>query len=389
MVSGRRAQRMLEPAVLRWARERAGLGTETVAAETGVRPDRVVEWERSGRISVSQADRLAHHTHTPVGYLYLREPPEDGLPIPDFRAGGDLRPRRPSPNLLEVVQVMTRRQQWMRDELIEDGAEQLPFVGSCGRGATAGDAAVAMREHLELPSDWGSRQRSWTDALRRLRDRAEAKGILVVFNGVVGNNTHRKLDRSEFQGFALVDRHAPLVFVNGADFKAAQMFTLVHELAHVFVGAAGVSNLDVAQSRGQDTELFCNRAAAEFLVPERELVTRWRRVGTISDSLQAVARQFKVSVLVAARRTLDLRMIGRDEFRRFYDGYLQAAVGKADEASGGNFWNSQNVRVGRRFGAAVVRAVKEGRLSYREAYSLTGLRGDTFETFARSWDPTA
>lgn len=387
-MSGRRAQTTLQPTVLRWARERAGLGMETVAAKVGVRPDRVVEWERYGKISMAQADRLAHCTHTPVGYLYLREPPEDDLPIPDFRAAGGESPRRPSPDLLETVDLMARRQAWMRDELIEDGAEALPFVGCCDMDSTPTEAAVVMREHLKLSSDWGSRQRSWTEALRHLRNRVEASGILVTFNGVVGNNTHRRLDRREFQGFALVDRYAPLIFVNGADFKAAQMFTLAHELAHVFVGATGVSNVDTPPSAGHDPERFCNSAAAEFLVSEEELTAHWRPVGTIADSLQAVARRFKVSVLVAAHRALRLRLIDRDDFAQFYDGYQQQAARRPDETSGGNFWNSQNVRIGRRFGAAVSRAVKEGRLSYREAYSLTGLRGDTFDTFVRSLDPT-
>ena len=386
-MSGRRVQRTLQPAVLRWARERAGLGAEVLAAKVGVRPDRVAEWERSGNISISQADRLARSTHTPLGYLYLREPPDDDLPIPDFRAPG-VRPRRPSPNLLDTIYLMARRQEWMRDELLEDGADPLPFVGCCDPGSPPGDAASAMRKHLELKPGWAAKQRSWTDALRHLRERTEAHGMLVVFNGVVGNDTHRRLDRNEFQGFALIDNYAPLIFVNGADFKAAQMFTLAHELAHVFAGAAGVSSLDVAEPAGDDTERFCNSAAAEFLVPAEELIADWQRVGTIANSLQAVARRFKVSVLVAAWRTWHLHLIGWDEFRGFYDAYRQEATRRPDETTGGNFWNSQNVRIGRRFGSAVRRAVKEGRLSYREAYALTGLRGDAFDTYARSLEPS-
>lgn len=386
-MSGRRVQRTLEPAVLRWARERAGLDAETVAVKVGVRPDRVVEWERSGRISVSQADRLAHHTRTPVGYLYLRRPPRDDLPIPDFRAADDA-PRRPSLELLETVHLMARRQSWMREDLIEDGADPLPFVGCC-RDSTLADTAAAMRKHLDLEAGWAARRSTWTDALRHLRERVEACGVLVAFNGVVGNNTHRKLDRTEFQGFALIDRYAPLIFVNGADFKAAQMFTLAHELAHVFVGAAGVSNLDAARSPSHDTERFCNGAAAEFLVPGEELSAHWRQVGTLAESLQAAARRFKVSVLVAARRTLDLGLVDRGEFLRFYDDYRRQAESGPDEKAGGNFWNSQNVRVGRRFAAAVRRAVLEGRLSCREAYSLTGLRGETFDKFMLSLDPAS
>ena len=378
---------MLEPAVLRWARERARLGADTVAAKMGVRPAQVEAWERSGRISVSQADRLARHTHTPVGYLYLREPPEDDLSIADFRAARGVRAWRPSPDLLDTVHAMTRRQAWMREELSEDGAEALPFVGRAA-GRTTTEAAAAMRESLGLAADWSSRRRSWTDAVRHLRDRAEASGILVVFNGVVGNNTHRRLDRKEFQGFALVDRHAPLVFVNSADFKAAQMFTLAHELAHVFTGATGVSNLEVDRAPDQEIETLCNRVAAEFLVPEEQLMVHWSGADAVGDAIQAVAKRFRVSVLAAARRVLDLGLIGRGDFRSLYDGYSEHAIRRREETAGGNFWNSQNVRIGRRFGAAVSRAVKEGRLSYREAYSLTGLRGDTFDVFMRSLDST-
>ncbi len=384
-MSGQRVRAALEPAVLRWARERAGLGAEAVAAKMGVRPEQVEGWERSGRISVSQADRLARHTHTPVGYLYLREPPEDDLPIADFRAARGSGAWRPSPDLLDTVHAMTRRQAWMREELVEDGAEALPFVGRAA-GRAAAEAAAAMRESLGLTVDWSSRRRSWADALRRLRDRAEASGILVVFNGIVGNNTHRRLDRKEFQGFALVDRHAPLIFVNSADFKAAQMFTLAHELAHVFAGATGLSNLEVDWAPDHQVERFCNGVAAEFLVPEEQLMAHWSRADAVGDAMQAVARRFRVSVLVAARRALDLRLIGQSDFRSIYDGYGEQALRRREETAGGNFWNSQNVRIGRRFGAAVSRAVKEGRLSYREAYSLTGLRGDTFDVFMRSLD---
>ena len=126
------------------------------------------------------------------------------------------------------------------------------------------------------------------------------------------------------------------------------MFTLAHELAHVFVCTTGVSNVEATPLPGHDAERFCNNAAAEFLVSEEELTVRWRRVG-IEDSLQAVARRFRVSVLVAAHRALRLRLIDRNEFGQFYDAYQQQAARRPDETTGGSFWNSQNVRIGRRF----------------------------------------
>ena len=368
----------LDPAVLRWARERAGLDVVKLAAKFPVRPERVTEWETSGSITIAQADKLARSTYTPVGYLYLSEPPEDRLPIADFRTPSDEARRRPSLNLLETVQLMQRRQAWMRDDIIEEGGESLRFVGRHDLDSSPPEVAAAMREALGLTRGWAAADGSWSGALRRLRNQVENAGVLVVFNGIVGNNTRRKLDRDEFQGFALVDGYAPLIFVNSADFVAAQMFTLCHELAHIFIGAAGISRLEALQPADHAIEHFCNQTAAEFLVPGDDLRRFWSEVRNREDAFDAIARHFKVSQLVAARRAQDLELTTRNEFLQFYERFLTRERLR-DRPSGGNFWNTQNTRIGRRFEEAVVRAVREDRLLYREAYALTGLKGETFE----------
>jgi Zn-dependent peptidase ImmA (M78 family) len=217
-----------------------------------------------------------------------------------------------------------------------------------------------------------------------LRQQIETVGVLIVINGVVGNNTHRKLSTEEFRGFALCDGYAPLIFINGSDANAAQMFTMAHELAHLWLGEDGVSNFDALQPAPARVERLCNAAAAEFLVPARTLKACWAEAQQAQEHYQYLARRFKVSPLVAARRALDLQFATRDEFFAFYRDYLDDDRRKRGESKGGHFWNTQNVRVGSRFGAAVVRAAKEGRLLYREAYRLTGLRGKTFDKFADS-----
>ena len=185
---------------------------------------------------------------------------------------------------------MARRQTWMREELMEGrrrtvAVRRLLRSGLVAGGCRLGDAGASGS------GAWLDCKAELVDGrARHLCQCAEACGLLVVFNGVVGNNTHRRLDRNEFQGFALVDDYAPLVFVNGADSREAQMFTLAHELAHVFSGAEGVSNLEV-------TERFCHRAAAKFLVQAGDLQAGWRRDGTATNSLQNAARRFKVSVV--------------------------------------------------------------------------------------------
>ena len=379
-MSSGRLQVTLQPDVLRWARERTGISREELAKKMHVKSTIVLEWERSGRISIARGDRLAQCTHTPLGFLYLAEPPEDRLPIPDFRTRRRDTPKRLSPDLLETVETMQRRQAWMRDELIEDGAEPLDFVGAFRSDIHPREVAAAMRDALQLDYRWASQESTWTEALEVLRDQIEKSGVLVVFNGVVGNSTRRKLDPDEFQGFALVDDYAPLIFVNAADFKAAQMFTLAHELAHLFVGESGVSAFQNLQPSPHAIEDFCHRTAAEFLVLEEDLRDCWRTVMQAPQPYEVMARKFKVSSIVAARRTLDLNLISNDQFFRFYQEYTdKERHTKQDQTGGGNFWNSQKWRIGPRFGTAVIRAVKEGRLLYREAYSLTGLKGEVFE----------
>lgn len=371
----------MQPDVLRWARQRAGLSEDELAKKMQVKPERVQEWERSGEISMAQVRKLAQRTYTPEGYLFLDAPTDDSLPIADFRTVGDRPLARPSPNLLDTIYQMQRRQDWMREELLIEEAGPLEFVGSFRDSTDFEDVADGMREALSLEPGWASDNSTWGAALRFLRSRIEEAGVLVFINGIVGNNTHRRLDPDEFRGFALVDEYAPLIFINNADYTSAQMFTIAHELAHIFVGEEGVSNFEALLPSGHATESFCNNVAAEFLVPHVVMEEMWETIEKDEEPYRKIARKFKVSVIVAARRTFDLGLIDREAYFEFYDKYLaDERRQKESRAGGGDFWNNQNVRIGRRFAAAVARAVKEGRLLHREAYRLTDLRGDSFES---------
>ena len=378
-MTSRRQQIALQPEVLRWARQRAGLTPQELAKKMNAKPETLLKWESTGKISIAQADRLAARTYTPLGYLYLPKPPEESLPIRDFRTRGKGPPKRPSPNLLDTVYQMQRRQAWMRDDLIECEEDPLPFVGAYSLRDDHTEVAAAMRAALRLPDDWTEARSGWRDALSFLRNRLDEVDVLVIFNGVVGNSTRRKLDPNDFQGFALVDEYAPLVFVNSADYIAAQMFTLAHEVAHLFIGETGLTLFDKLVPADHETERFCVQVAAEFLVPQEELEDSWPAIQDLANPYQAIARKFKVSAIVAARRALDLDLIDRDTFSDFYRDNRRQGEGGRFTGEGGNFWNIQKWRIGPCFAGAVARAAGEGRLLYREAYSLTGLRGDTFE----------
>jgi Zn-dependent peptidase ImmA (M78 family) len=369
----------VKPELLRWARERARLPIEDLLQ----RFPKLREWEaEEAKPTFRQLEAFADATAAPFGYLFLQEPPEEPLPIPDLRTLGDQPVRRPSPNLLDTIFDLQRRQAWLRDERIEEGQAPLSFVGSATADAAPSKIAAAMRRTLGLAGGWADLHGTWSDALRTLRDRAELAGIIVVINGVVGNNTRRRLDPEEFRGLVLPDEYAPFVFINGADGKAAQMFTLAHELAHLWIGQAGVFDLRDMQPTPDPRERFCNSVAAEFLVPEDELRRAWSEVTTMPQPFASLARRFKVSELVASRRALDARLISREAFFRFYNAYQEDERRRAArQAGGGNFYATQNSRVGRVFAEAVVRAVREGRLLYRDAFELTGLRGATFDRY--------
>lgn len=374
----------IKPKLLLWALERCGK-SEDAMTNKGLK---ISNWLRGKPYpTLKQLEKFAAATYTPLGYLFLDEPPEDKLPIPDFRVVKGP-PARPSPNLLVTVQAMQARREWMREFVLEEGQGPLPFIKSATLTTPPVKVAMEMRDSLSISNGWANRVGTWTDALRFLRRAIEKMGVMVVINGVVGNNTHRPLDVAEFRGFALVDEYAPLIFINGRDSISAQMFTIIHELSHLWLGYEGVSNFNKFQPVKTNVEEFCNRVSAEFLVPSDEFKRVWREDQRESDSesFQVLARRFKVSPLVAARRAMDMKCVSKSRFFEFYNTHVaeserDRARRKSKKEQGGHFWNTQGVRIGELFGSAVAQATLEGRLLYRDAYRLTGLKGKTFDNY--------
>ena len=366
----------INPEMISWAVDRSGMTLSDFPAV-------VSEWiNEEKQPTFVKLEAFAKKAMVPFGYLFLDSPPVEKLPMPDYRTMQDAGVKRPSPNLIETVQDMMRRQSWMRDFLIEEGHVPLPFVNSENVDSTIIETVKSIFRWLKLEADWAMGNTTWEDALRLLIKKIEAAGILVFVNGVVGNSTNRTLNPDEFRGFVLSDPIVPLVFVNGADSKAAQMFTLVHELAHIWIGEDALVNLPLLQPGPVDIEKFCNRVAAEFLVPEAKLRAIWITVQNKPKPFQLLASRFKVSPIVVARRAKDLKLITAEVFFRFYNSYLEELkrIGK-QKKSGGNFYLTQNARLGRRFGKAVIAAAETGRMTYQQAYDLTRLYGSTFDKY--------
>lgn len=376
---------VLAPRVLSWARERASLTPQQLSERLHVPLDRVTAWERDGRLPLSDVQKLAGKTHTPFGYLFLPNPPDETPDLPDFRVLRDDRPPTPSPDLLEVMGEAERRQSWYRGYLLAYGTEPLDWIGSISPDLHVRDAASRIRQRIGLSTEARLAAGSWEKALTQDIDTVESARVLVMRTGIVGTNTHRPLSVEEFRGFCIADPIAPLIFLNGRDAKAAQMFTLMHELAHLWVGRSGISNLDQTRPPRDGVERFCNAVAAELLVPEAAFRERLALEGPVNDGMIArLTRAFRVSSLVIIRRLFDVNAINWDTFRELYEAEEDAQREReARSGSGGDFYNTQQGRVGEAFARALIVDTLAGQTPYQEAFRLLGIqKSDTFNTWA-------
>lgn len=368
----------VKPELLRWARERAGRDAE----ELRKRFPKYDLWEcGDAKPTLKQLEALAKALYVPVGYLLLSAPPEEPVPIPDLRTIGSGPLRRPSPDLLDVLYLCQRRQAWYREYARITSEQPRQFVGSVNQGEPVPEAAEGMRRALGFDLEARRAYGTWTDALRQFVRQAEAVGVLVMVSGVVGSNNRRKLDPQEFRGFAISDDFAPLVFINGADTKAAQMFTLAHELAHLWLGESALTDLrpDSAPPRG--IERWCNEVAAELLVPMSVLRDILPQGNPLADT-GTLARRFKVSTLVILRRIYDAGATTRPAFRAAYSQELERLLA-IRRPSGGDFYLTQEARSSRRFVQALVINTLEGQTLFRDAFQLLGIKKEkTFQQFA-------
>lgn len=372
------AHALINPAMLRWARGRVGLDVNEAAQASGVKPEQFQQWEEGeAQPTFRQAQLVANALHAPFGYLFLSEAPADEPALPDLRTVGGAPAGRPSVDLMETVQHGMQRQAWFVEYLQEQGAEPLPFVGRFNANSSVVRVAQDIRDVLGVDVEQG--QRSWETYYRELIDAAERAGVLVMRSGIVGNNTHRKLDVGEFRGFAISHALAPVVFVNSSDAPSARLFTLLHELAHIWIGSSGISNAAPGNTRRE--EIVCNAVAGEFLAPSAVFAQLWEAAPQdLAERVAELARRFHVSRFVVIRRALDMGFVDHATYSAFYRAELDAFRGA--EGGGGSFYRNAGAKNSARFARAVIAEAFSGRLLLREAGKLLGVQPSKIRDFA-------
>ncbi|WP_130482617.1 ImmA/IrrE family metallo-endopeptidase [Sphaerotilus mobilis] len=374
----------INPQQLAWMRERAGLTVDAAARASGVPMQRFEAWESGDAApTLLQAVKLAAALHAPLGYLFLSQAPDEALPIPDLRTVDSHAAPRLSLNLQDTIRTALQRQAWYADHLRETGDDTpLPFVGRMRTQTRA--ELIAADMHATLTPRTQQPDGRPADPMQALIEAAERCGVLVMRSGCVGSDTHRTLDVAEFRGFAIVDPLAPLVFVNLADAPTARLFTLVHELAHIWIGSSGVSDLQPGNHRA--VERLCNAVAGEFLAPGEGFIKRWNAAGDVDVTTRAarIAKALHVSAQVVMRRALDLSLISQDVWREHYLAELQRF---RDQVGGaGNYYRNVSAKNSKRFARAVLAEALSGRLLLRDAGQLLGMQPSKLQRLAKELD---
>ena len=360
----------ISPSILRWAAEQRGLSLDALVDLLGT-PSKHNDFI-AGKLSIAQTEKLAKKTQIPFGYFFLDTPPATvQRGIPDLRQLPNHEPL--SSDFFDVLDDVLRKQQWYQEYLQEQGAQKLNFVGkySFNTNLPAEQIAADIQYTLGITDQERNQCKTTGEFFTLFSAKVESIGILVFKNGIVKSNTRRGLSVNEFRGFAIADPLAPSVFINGKDSEAAWIFTLAHEVAHIWVGESGVSDLPANQQKsGNKVEVFCNRVAAELLTPKVQFLAAWEQAA--ESKFDVLSKAFKVSRLVIARRAFDLGKIDWPTYQTISD-----ASNKQKASNGGSPYRSYPLRNSKRLTRAIVSTAMSGGMMLREAASLLNVRPGT------------
>ena len=378
----------ITPNVLKWARESARMTEETAAAKVSVPIDKLKDWEAgTNQPTIRQAQTLAKAYKRPFALFFLPDIPRDFQPLQDFRKSGS---KALTTSSIFIIREIQQKQAWISDVNSENNEEKLSFVGRFTIDNNPQKVAQDILSTLKInPASYKSENpiKEWIDA-------AETNGIFISRTSFI--HTRLKLDSEELQGFAIADPYAPFVFINSDNWNAPQLFTLVHELAHIWIAETGISNEVEPELKQKDklhpVELFCNEVAANALMPKEIVLSFDTASFQSSKEVFKAARQLGVSSFALLVRALNLGIISTSAYQKLkreadidFAEYLKkeaikkAKLRKKEKPGGPNYYLLQSNRNSRLFTQTVLDAFRGGFIEPTLASNLLNVQINKFQ----------
>ena len=390
----------VNPEILLWARETAGLTLHDAVVKVGIGDvrgvaavDRLAALERGEQEPTrSVLVRMARHYRRPLLAFYLAEPPPRGVRGADFRTLPVTRSRKTDALIDALVRDVRSRQSMIRAVLEAEGeADALPFVGALagsegvrdGTDRMAQRAVETLRQVLgnDLDATQYYAQPTPNKAFSLLRYRTEDAGVFVLLKGGLGSY-HTAIPVNVFRGFTIADDVAPFLVINDQDSTPAWSFTLLHELVHLLLGQTGISGANP----GTGVEEFCNNIAAEWLLPAGELeqieIDMNQDIAEQRKRIGKFARRRNLSHTMVAYRLLRSGRIDQQNFNRLRADFAEwwnrernRRREKARESDGGpNYYVIRRHRVGEALLWFTGRMMRSGALSTTKAAKILGVK---------------
>jgi Zn-dependent peptidase ImmA (M78 family)/DNA-binding XRE family transcriptional regulator len=373
---------LITPSVLIWAREQSGFSQNDIAIKLKKSLSEIAAWENGEYYpSISQARKLSEIYRRPLAVFYLPQPPAYFETLRDYRKVPDQDTRAFSHELYDTIRRSSEHQEWLREFLSDEGIDPLEFVGSANLLYSVSTLARVITETIGVTSQDQRKAKTRGDALRLWIKQVESKGVFVSRKGSV--------DPRECRGFAISDNIAPFIYLNSDDADAAQLFTLIHELVHIWIGSSGISNMNAVGSYSsqdvENIEKFCNHVASLVLLDDALFMTEWsnlRHESNLEYKIERLSQIFKVSEEVIARRLLQKSFITSETYndlRQYYQERLleikEILKLKLKEKAGGpSYYTTILMNNGHSFTRTVLGAYGGGNISGRDASSLLNVK---------------
>ena len=360
----------IQPAIISWALSQTSeekLGTKLV--------DNIKHWlDGTKSPTFNQIEDFSKKSHIPLGYFFLQTPPIEQISLLKYRTLDSIQLTNPSRNLIDTIHDMEAVQEWMVNYRKEWNYDTISIVGSLKGITDISVIADTIRKDLGLNIEWYKDCGNPSEAFNKVRGLLEECGIVVMMNGIVGKNTHRALDVNEFRAFAMVNEWAPLIFINGADSAGGRLFSLFHELVHLWIGENDLYNDTKYSANGiKPIEVTCNAVAGALMVPKTVFL----------EKIKELARMFRCSSSVIARRALDNKKIDQNVYNMVIADAIEAYIQtKQEKSSGGDYYRVARSKLDGVFVRALCESVNSGRTSFTEAYRLTNTTSKTFSEVA-------